>query len=101
MVDNLAASAQTTIAFEYIKYITDANPDLFVYPYGGYSSYLADTFFLNFGAEHRTVAAFTTQAGFISRNSNPYKLNRFMHAEHWSTGVEFQQILDGHPPPGC
>jgi hypothetical protein len=94
-----AAYAEVILAGEYIEDKIGVHPDLFAYPYGGYTAYLANTFFPTFPALHTTYAAFGTDPVYVTRTSNRYTLGRFVRGRDWNNAAELEQILN--PPPGC
>ena len=83
--------------------IAPAWPDLFAYPYGQFSSYLAQTYFPQRQSEHRTVAAFRTGTGsfagnYLKRTTNRWKIPRFTHGaaapNGWSDSAGLIAILN-------
>lgn len=65
---------------------------LFAYPYGELSDYLTDEYFPS-----RTdwfMAAFTTAGEPVTRESERWKLPRFVCGDHWRTADELRQILE-------
>ncbi|ABA57966.1 Polysaccharide deacetylase [Nitrosococcus oceani ATCC 19707] len=87
------ADAEVRGAANYISSKIGVWPDLFAYPYGGYTSYLVYTYFPNFWSEHQTYAAFSTDPLYVTRSSNRFALGRFVRGRDWSDGAGLQQIL--------
>lgn len=82
-------------AAEYIhRKIYPAWPTLFAYPYGQSSEYIRDTYFPNFQEQHRTLAAFGTGGGYITKASPRWNLPRFVCGSEWRETGELIQILD-------
>lgn len=70
-------------------------PDLFAYPYGGYTPYLVNDYFPSFPGEHNTYAAFSTNPNYVTRSSNRYTLGRFVRGRDWTSSSGLIQILTG------
>ncbi len=82
--------------------IAPAWPDLFAYPYGKFSTYLANRYFPQQQAEHRTVAAFRTGTGvfnsnYLKRTTNRWQIPRFTcgapHPNGWTDTAGLVKIL--------
>jgi hypothetical protein len=67
--------------------------ELFAYPFGASSDYLANEYFPNDRAEHGVAAAFTTEPGIIHRDSNRWLLPRYVCGAHWKSPEELGTIL--------
>ena len=68
-------------------------PTLFAYPYGESSRYLREEYFPQFPEQHRTQAAFGTDAMPVTRDSPRWNLPRYVYGANWQTPMELQQIL--------
>ncbi len=87
-------------AAEYIhQKIFPAWPDLFAYPWGQSSNYLREVYFPGFPDQHRTIAAFGGNGGYVTRQSSRWDLPRFGSAAPWPAGwnstEQLVQILRG------
>lgn len=87
-------------AAEYIQQrIAPAWPDVFAYPWGQSSEYIRETYFPEFVAQHRTIAAFAAGGGYVTKASSRWNLPRFGSAapwpEGWGSTEQLMQILQG------
>ncbi len=87
------ADRQVRQARQYIQ-SKAPNPadDLFAYPYGDVPDWLADEWLPN---DRGTRAAFTTEPEYVTLESNPYRIPRFVCGQHWRSPAEFRAIVDG------
>ena len=93
--DRQKADRQVLAAGEYIASRSGGHwPRLFAYPYGHVSDYLAEEYFPRLG-HHRTGAAFTTDPDPVSRDSDRWRLGRFVCGRDWRTESEFESLLTG------
>lgn len=89
-----------TVSAEYIEQKTGLWPDLFAYPFGPASSFMRDVYFPEQFEQHGTVAAFCGAGGYVTKESNPYCLERFVHRASpqyggWRDEHELEAILRG------
>ena len=68
-------------------------PDLFAYPYGQSSDYLAQHYFPEYTAQHGFRAAFTTDARPVSRSDDIWRLPRFVFGRDWQSCSELGALL--------
>ncbi|MCR4298501.1 MAG: hypothetical protein NUV75_07090 [Gallionella sp.] len=92
--DYLTSKFEVTKAATFIAGKTGAWPDLFAYPFGNATPGL-QSYFATFGAEHQTLAAFTTSGQYVSRNSNRWTLGRYVWGRDWTTPAGVNGILNG------
>lgn len=91
--DEPACREQIVDAGRYIAERTGRWPELFAYPFGHASEYLREEYFPRHFAEHRTIAAFSTEPGYLASNLNPWLLPRFICGHHWRTEQALIDIL--------
>lgn len=94
------AEDYVTISGEFIRAKTGLEPDLFAYPFGPASAYLRDTYLPRMMEDNGPVGAFCGAGGYVTRNSHPYCLERFVHRaspQHggWRNAEELEAILRG------
>lgn len=70
-------------------------PTLFAYPYGQSSDYLRTVYFPRFAHEHRTLAAFGADGGYVTRSSSRWNLPRFVCGAHWRDTETLSRIVMG------
>lgn len=94
--DYTTSNFEVTKAASFISGKIGQWPNLFAYPFGNATPGL-QSYFANYGAEHQTLAAFTTSGQYVSRASNRWTLGRFVWGEggHWSTPGGMNAILNG------
>lgn len=83
-------------AGEYISNRIGMGTDLFAYPFGPASDYMINTYMPVH--DNLTVAAFCTEEEYVTRDSNPYCLGRFVHRSlpiygGWQTAEQLRMIL--------
>ena len=83
------------LAASYIWHKTAAGPDLFAYPFGPASEYSRTEYF---PGQRDTVGAFCGSGGYVTRDSDPYCLPRFVHRSSpqyggWRDAAELKEIL--------
>ena len=90
------AAAQITQAQSYINdncRQSNRHSCLFAYPYGHTNNYLISQFLPNQGRNSGIVGAFSTERAFVTYNTNPYCIPRFVCGEAWNVPTEFDAIL--------
>ena len=87
------AMCEVAHAAAVIHRVTGLWPTLFAYPYGQSSDYLRDEYFPEFLEQHRTQAAFGTEARPVTRDSSRWNLPRYVYGADWLTPAKLQQIL--------
>ncbi len=96
-----SAHHQVVDSARYIYGKTGVWPDLFAYPFGQASIYMATNYFPNNVSDHATYAAFCTEYNsvygatttYVSRSSPRYCLGRFTHQYSWATTAGLATIL--------
>lgn len=83
-------------AGEYISMRIGMGTDLFAYPFGPASDYMIDIYMPVY--DTMTVAAFCTGGEYVTKQSNPFCLGRFIHRSSpeyggWRNAEELRQIL--------
>lgn len=87
---------QVRKAAEYINSVIDGyRPDLFAYPYGQSSDYLARNYFPNASSRHGYRAAFTTDPRPVTRTDDIWRLPRFVFGRDWRSPSGLQDLLAG------
>jgi Polysaccharide deacetylase len=81
-------------AASYIKTKIGVWPDLFAYPYGHASSYLAGYYFPSYWVEHQSLAAFCLGGTYLTKSSPRYCLPRFSFGGDWTTPGGLASLLD-------
>lgn len=97
VADAAACREQVVIAAEYIAERIGRWPSMFAYPFGHASEYIRNDYFPNRIDEHRTRAAFSTEAGYLEAGLNPWYLPRFICGYHWRDESSLVAILEGRP----
>ena len=90
------AAAQITKAQSYINHnCRQANRSscLFAYPYGHTNEYMISQFLPNQGRKSGIVGAFSTERAFVTTDTNPYCIPRFVCGEAWNGPTQFDAIL--------
>lgn len=92
-VDDLdAARAEVEQAADYLDAICVPQcSTLFAYPYGECPDFLADEYFPRL--QHRVRAAFTTDPAPMSRDSDRWRIGRYVCGHHWKSGEELTALL--------
>ena len=67
---------------------------LFAYPCGDYNSYLVDEYFPK--QQDEIIAAFSCEPFHASKQSNIWKIPRYMCGLHWKNDSEFRKIIQSH-----
>lgn len=88
-----ACRKQIVDAGKYIAKRTGRWPELFAYPFGQASDYLKNVYFPNHGTKHKTLAAFSTEPGYLTEDANPFFLPRYICGYHWKTKRALIDIL--------
>jgi len=90
---------QVRQAADYIASVTGGHrPDLFAYPYGQSSDYLAGRYFPEYTSRHGFRAAFTTDPRPVSRSDDIWRLPRFMFGRDWCSVGELAALLERSTP---
>jgi peptidoglycan/xylan/chitin deacetylase (PgdA/CDA1 family) len=95
-IDNAAAAnLQVRHAREYIDQVAP-NPGsaLLAYPYGDYSTYLADEYLPGALNADGAIAAFTAQPAPVTAQTNRWKLPRYTCGTHWKSPEALALLLD-------
>lgn len=98
-IDTLAESSDYVgLSAEYIYARAGLWPDLLAYPFGPASDYMINTYMPNYFSDHGSVAAYCAGGVYVTRDSNPYCLGRFVHRSSpayggWRTAEELKMIL--------
>ncbi len=88
------ADAEIRQASEYVDSICgEGTSTIFAYPYGETSDYLLHQYFPDNIPEHRIVAAVTTDAQYITNDSNRWAIPRFVCGWHWKSTDDLRAIL--------
>lgn len=87
------ADVQIRQAQDYLNRFRAPRPGLFAYPYGEYNDYLVEDYFPRFGADIGLAAAFTTEPAPIRRDSNRWRLPRYVCGWHWKAPEELLKVL--------
>jgi hypothetical protein len=66
---------------------------LFAYPYGHTNEYLVSHFLPNQGRRSGILGAFSTERAFVTKNTNPYCIPRYVCGEAWLGPEQFDAIL--------
>lgn len=73
--------------------IKNKRTTLFAYPYGDYNDYLVDNYFPHL--QNEIAAAFSCEPCHVSKQSNIWKVPRYMCGLHWKSEAEFKKIILG------
>lgn len=94
-IDTFAdAESQIADAQTYIDRVTAGKAlPVFGYPYGEASDYLVNEYFPENGKRLGLRAAFSTEAGYATRQTNLWNIPRFVCGFHWKTQQEFLDLL--------
>jgi len=94
-VNNFADSeAQIADAQEYVNTLTEGYAlPFFCYPYGEAPDYLVAEYFPNNGKRLGLRAAFSTEMGYVTPETNIWNIPRFVCGGHWKTKEEFLNLL--------
>ena len=94
-IDTFAdAESQIADAQTYIEQVTDGKAlPVFGYPYGEAPGYLVNEYFPQNGKRLGLRAAFSTEAGYATPDSNLWNIPRFVCGFHWKTRPEFLDLL--------
>lgn len=87
--------AEVAAAARYISARTGSWPILFAYPGGTASRYLREEYFPLFAERHGAVAAFAADGGYVTRDSSPWSVPRFVCGAHWREPSGLEHILLG------
>ena len=88
------AESQIAEAQTYIDRMTNGKAlPVFGYPYGEAPEYLVKEYFPQNGKRLGLRAAFSTEAGYATRDSNIWNIPRFVCGFHWKTQLEFLDLL--------
>lgn len=68
-------------------------PRFFAYPFGQSSAYIRDTFFPGFTEVHGCRAAFGTEPGKVTEDSNRWNLPRFVCGRDWKSSEELLELV--------
>ena len=95
-VDNHAdADRQIRQASDYILAKTSGRCDYFAFPFGHVNDYLRRDYLPNRIAEHRMLAAFSTEPRPVVTGDDRWSLPRFVHGHHWKSPEELASMLRG------
>ncbi|MSQ98811.1 MAG: polysaccharide deacetylase family protein [Xanthomonadales bacterium] len=86
---------QVRQAADYIASVVSGHrPDLFAYPYGQSSDYLAQCYFPEFSSRHGFRAAFSTDPRPLRRSDDIWRLPRFVFGRDWRSCSELDALLN-------
>lgn len=92
-----AADHAVRKAAQHLKNTTEAWPVLLAHPMGVVSPYMRNVYLPRHQAEHKTLAAFCTEAGtderLLSKTSDRWCLPRIGHGVSWRTGEDLKKWL--------
>lgn len=66
---------------------------LFAYPYGHTNDYLINQFLPSQGRKNGIIGAFSTERAFVTNDTNPYCIPRFVCGEAWEGSAQFDAIV--------
>ncbi len=85
-------------AAHYIQQKAHLWPVLFAYPWGQSSDYIRNHYFPSFQEQHKTVAAFAANGGYVTKSSSRWNIPRFICGGReigWEKTDELIRILRG------
>lgn len=88
-----AADFQIHQSQVFLNQFRSPRPGLFAYPYGECNDFLVEDYFPRFGSSIGIAAAFTTEPAPVDRNSNRWKIPRYVCGWHWKSTEELIQLL--------
>lgn len=92
LIDNTEdANNQILNASHYIENVVNKEVILFGYPYGHYNSFLTDEYFPH--QQNRIIAAFTCDPEHVTRETNLWKIPRFVCGHNWKTPSDLKDII--------
>ena len=80
---------------EFIMEKTGTWPAMFAYPFGESSAYIREEFFPRYCEQHRCRAAFGTDPGHVTQQSNRWNLPRYVCGRDWRSSEELLELLVG------
>lgn len=78
-----------------IERLAGRRPTLFAYPFGQSSAYIREEYFPRFGEHHGCVAAFGTEPGTVSGDSDRWNLPRFVCGRDWRDADGLLRLVRG------
>ncbi len=90
MADHQIREAATSIAE-----VSGRRPEVFAYPYGHVNQYLEHEYFPDYQAEHAMRCALTTKPDYVTPDTSPWAVPRFVHGEHWRDPDALIAIING------
>lgn len=85
--------AEVVTAADYIAERAGRRPRLFAYPWGRYSTYLAETFFPRYEREHGMLGAFACGNAAVAAGTSPWAVPRLVCGEAWHSPAELRALL--------
>ncbi len=85
------ADNQIRKSSEYIESIIGCKTTLFAYPFGHYNEYLTEEYFPK--KQKQIRAAFTCEPQYVNKDTNVWKIPRFICGANWSNTEELLKIL--------
>lgn len=94
-VDNaLAADWEIAQAQRYFRACLDSyRPTLFAYPHGESSRYLVQEYLPRHGPQLGLEGGFVTGGEYVTPETSPWRIPRFVCGKHWRSSAELQTIL--------
>ena len=86
------ADKQIIKSSEYIDDKINGKTSLFAYPYGDYNEFLTEEYFPN--NQNIIKAAFTCDAEYVEKNTNIWKIPRFICGKDWHNTSEFKKLIN-------
>ncbi len=86
------ADNQIQKSSEFIDDKTNKKTCLFAYPYGDYNDFMSEEYFPN--KQNKIKAAFTCDAKYVTKNTNIWKIPRFICGKHWQNSSEFKKLIN-------
>ena len=84
---------QVVFSAEIIMEKAGSWPELFAYPFGESSAYIREEFFPLCAEQHRCRAAFGTDPGMVTRDSDRWNLPRYVCGRDWQSSEELLALL--------
>jgi peptidoglycan/xylan/chitin deacetylase (PgdA/CDA1 family) len=91
--DEAECRRQVVDAAAYIEARTGAWPEFFAYPFGESSAFVRERFFPEQRELHRTLAAFGTQPGPVTPDSDRWHLPRYVCGHDWNSPEELLALV--------
>ncbi len=89
------ASHQIRDAAVSIAAVSGRPPEFFAYPYGHVNNFLEQEYFPGYQHQHRMRCALTTRPKYVTWETLPWSVPRFVHGEHWRDPGSLINIING------